>query len=163
MATDEQFEAFAVDVAPMLLRTGWLLTREHHAAEDLVQETLARVYARWHRRTPIDNPAAYARTALVRLFISSRRRKSSTELVTDRLPERGVTEDGTATLALRAAIGDMDRKDQAVLVLRFFEDLSVAETAAELGVTESAVRTRSSRAVGRLRERLGDDFLTHQR
>ena len=163
MATTEEFEAFAVDAAPMLLRTGWLLTGESHAAEDLVQETLARVFVRWHRRTPIDNPAGYARTVLVRVFITGRRRRSSTEVVTDRLPERSTTHDTTATLALRAAVDDMDPKDQAVLVLRYFADQSVAETAAQLGMTENAVRTRTSRAAARLRDRLGDDFLTHQR
>ena len=68
------------------------------------------------------------------------------------------------TLALRTAVDDMDPKDQAVLVLRYFADQSVAETAAQLGMTrENAVRTRTSRAAARLRDRLGDDFLTHQR
>jgi RNA polymerase sigma-70 factor (sigma-E family) len=163
VATTEEFEAFAVAAAPMLLRTGWLLTGETHAAEDLVQETLAKVFVRWHRRTPIDNPAGYARTVLVRVFISARRRRSSTEVVTDRLPERSVTHDSTAMLAVRAALGDLHPKDQAVLVLRYVADQSVAETATQLGMTENAVRTRTSRAASRLRERLGDDFLTHQR
>jgi RNA polymerase sigma-70 factor (sigma-E family) len=163
VADHAAFEEFAVAAAPMLQRTAWLLTRDRHAAEDLVQETLAKVFVAWGRRTPIDNPAAYARTALVRLYISGRRRRSSTEVVTDQLPERARETDQAASLALHAALRDMHPKDQAVLVLRWFVDRSVAETAADLQMTESAVRTRASRALGRLRERLGDDFLTSTR
>jgi RNA polymerase sigma-70 factor (sigma-E family) len=157
------FEQFAREAAPMLQRTAWLLTRDAHAAEDLVQETLAKVYVAWTRRRPIDNPAAYARTVLVREFINVRRRRSSTEVVTDTLPEHGSEQDRSATLALRAAMSDMDPRDQAVLVLRYFVDRTVAETADDLRLTESAVRTRSSRALGKLRARLGDDFLTTTR
>jgi RNA polymerase sigma-70 factor (sigma-E family) len=160
MADDSSFEQFATAAAGVLLRTAWLLTADKHAAEDLVQETLARVYVRWSGRTPIENPVGYARTVLVRQFISGRRRRSSTEVVTDVLPETGVLSDQVAHIALRTAIAGMDPKDRAVLVLRYFADRTVAETAADLGLTESAVRTRTSRAVDRLRTRLGDDFLT---
>jgi RNA polymerase sigma-70 factor (sigma-E family) len=157
------FEEFARDTATMLQRTAWLLTRDAHASEDLVQETLAKMYVVWTRRRPIDNPAAYARTVLVREFISRRRRRSSTEVVTDTLPEHGTDQDRSATLALRAAMSDMDPRDQAVLVLRYFVDRTVAEVADDLHLTESAVRTRASRALGKLRARLGDDFLTTTR
>jgi RNA polymerase sigma-70 factor (sigma-E family) len=160
MADDRSFEQFAVEVAGSLLRTAWLLTADRHAAEDLVQESLAKMYVRWRGRTPIDNPAGYARTVLVRQFINGRRKRSSTEVVTDRVPETGTSTDHATHLALHDALRAMDPRDRAVLVLRYFVDRNVAETAAELGVTESAVRTRTSRAVAKLRVQLGDDFLT---
>ena len=74
-----EFEEFAYARTPHLLRSAWLLCGDVHQAEDLVQETLAKVYVRWHRRLGgrIDNPAAYAQTTLVRTFLSARRRRSS--------------------------------------------------------------------------------------
>lgn len=159
MPTALPFEEFAASATPMLMRTAWLLTGERAAAEDLVQETLTRIFVRWGRRTRIDNPAGYARTVLVRLHVAGRRRRSSSEVVTADLPEAGSHDDRTATLAVRAAMAGLDPRDQAVLVLRYFCDLTVAETAAEMRLTESAVRTRASRATARLRERLGPDFL----
>ena len=155
----EDFDSFAASVAPMLQRTGWLLTRDRLASEDLVQETLARVYVALRRRKQIDNPVAYARTVLVRLHVDERRRRRSTEIVTSRLPEAGQEVDASATIALQDAVAGLSRVDQAVLVLRFYADLSVAETARDLNISEGAVRTRTSRAVARLRERLGDDFI----
>jgi RNA polymerase sigma-70 factor (sigma-E family) len=160
MADDDSFERFAIEVARTLHRTAYLLTGDGHAAEDLVQECLARVYVRWRASTPIDNPAGYARTVLVRQFVTGRRRRSSTELVTDQVPDAGTGTDPAATLALHAAIALMDPRDRAVLVLRFFADRSVSQTASDLEMTESAVRTRTSRAFGRLRVLLGDDFMT---
>lgn len=162
MADDSSFEQFAGEVARSLHRTAWLLTADRYAAEDLVQESLARVYVRWRDRTPIDNPVAYTRTVLVRQFISGRRRRSSTELVTDQVPETGIATDQATHIALHSAIASMEPRDRAVLVLRYFADRNVAETALDLGMTESAVRTRTSRAVDKLRVLLGDDFLTTQ-
>lgn len=155
----EEFEQFAASVAPMLQRTAWLLTRNAHGAEDLVQETLAKVYVAARGRRRIDNPAAYARAVLVRLHIDERRRRRSSEVVTDDLPERGHVEDAAATIALRDAVSGLTPIDQAVLVLRYYADLSVTETARDLKISEGAVRTRTSRAVARLRERLGEDFI----
>jgi len=160
VADDSSFEQFAAETAARLYRTAWLLTGDAHAAEDLVQESLARVYVKWRDRTPIDNPVGYTRTVLLRQFISGRRRRSSTEVVTDRLPETGVVTDQASHIALRTAIAGMAPRDRAVLVLRYYADRTVAETAADLGMTESAVRTRTSRAVDKLRVLLGDDFLT---
>src|SRR6476661_4878578 len=76
------FEEFARVRTPHLHRSAWLLCGDRHQAEDLVQETLAKVYVRWHRclGARIDNPAAYAQTTLVRTYLSARRRRSSGEL-----------------------------------------------------------------------------------
>jgi len=155
----EDFEEFAASVAPMLQRTGWLLTHDRHASEDLVQDALAKVYVVWRGRRRIDNPAAYARTVPVRLHLDERRRRRSSEIVTSDLPDPGHDADQSATIALRDAVAGLDRTDQAVLVLRYYADLSVAEAARDPKISEGAVRARTSRAVARLRERLGADFI----
>ncbi len=159
MPTAESFEEFATSASPMLMRTAWLLAGDRASAEDLVQETLTRVFVRWRKRTPIDNPAGYARTVLVRLHVAGRRRRSAGEVITAHVPERAAESDPTVSLALHAALATLDRRDQAVLVLRYFSDRSVADVAADLDLSESAVRTRTSRASARLRARLGPDFL----
>ena len=151
-----EFEEFAQARAPHLLRAAWLLCGDVHQAEDLVQETLAKVYVRWHRRLAgsIDNPAAYAQTTLVRTFLSSRRRRSSGELPYAEPPDE-VRPDRAADTDLQLLVAEALRglapADRAVLVLRYLEDRSVAEVARLLGVSEGAVRNRSMRALDRLR------------
>lgn len=157
------FEAFAVARTPALYRSAWLLCGDPHQAEDLVQETLAKVYARWHRPLGgrIETPAAYAHTTLVRTFLSYRRKRSSRELPTADPTEpvesaggvRADEHDRTEMrLVLLAALARLSAADRAVVVLRHLEDLSVAETAARLGCSPGAVRTRSMRALTRLRD-----------
>ena len=158
------FEEFARARTPHLHRSAWLLCGDRHQAEDLVQETLAKVYVRWHRRlgARIDNPAAYAQTALVRTYLSARRRRSSGELPLADVPDV-VGPDEAATsdlrLALQQALAGLAPMDRAVLVLRYLDDLSVAEVADRLGVSPGAVRNRSMRALERVRPLL-DSSLT---
>ncbi|WP_245594496.1 SigE family RNA polymerase sigma factor [Actinospica robiniae] len=158
----EDFQAFVLSRGTHLYRTACLLTGgDSHLAEDLVQETLGRMFAKWGRRGRIENPAAYAQSVLVNAFIATRRRKSSAELPTPRFeddPARGRDEE--LRLTLLAELGRLEARDRAVLVLRYWEDHSVEETARMLGLSVSAVKSRSSRALARLREQLGADFLT---
>ncbi len=154
--TSEEFEEFAVARTPQLYRAAWLMCGDAHRAEDLVQETLAKVYVRWHRRIGggIDNPAAYAQTALVRTFLSDRRRRSSGELPyaeppDDVRPDRSAETD--LQLQVAEALAGLAPADRAVLVLRYLEDRSVSDVASALGVSEGAVRNRSMRALDRLR------------
>jgi RNA polymerase sigma-70 factor (sigma-E family) len=158
MSKTDEFEAFAHSRLPQLYRSAWLLCGDTHLAEDLVQETLAKVYTRWMRRVaaPIENPAAYAQTTLVRTFISQRRRRSSRELPSDALPESMASAgDADLRMAVAAGLAQLPPLDRAVLVLRFLEDLSVTHTATQLGVSEGAVRNRSMRALARLRDHFG--------
>jgi len=151
-----EFEEFAHARTSHLLRSAWLLCGDLHQAEDLVQETLAKVYVRWHRRLAgsIENPAAYAQTTLVRTFLSARRRRSSGELPYAEPPD-GVHPDRAAEtdlqLLVAEALAGLAPSDRAVLVLRYLEDRSVTESAAVLGISEGAVRNRSMRALDRLR------------
>ncbi len=156
--TPAEFEEFAVARTPQLYRAAWLMCGDAHRAEDLVQETLAKVFVRWHRRigAPIEHPAAYAHTTLARTYLSAQRRRSTHERPSEHLPEP-VEPGGDADtgIALRAALDELAPMDRAVLVLRYLEDVSVAETAHALGVSPGAVRNRTLRALDRLRAVLG--------
>jgi RNA polymerase sigma-70 factor (sigma-E family) len=161
------FVEFAAARSGALFRTALLLCGDWHLAEDLVQETLGRLYPRWSKVAKTDHPAAYANQVLVRLFLSQRRRMSSREQPTagvDRV-ERSISDaDVSLRITLLDALAQLDRKDRAVLVLRYWEDLDAPTTAALVGMTPAAVRTRSSRALGRLRAVLGEsltDLLPH--
>lgn len=157
----EDFQAFVASRGAHLYRTACLLTGgDTHLAEDLVQETLGRMYTRWGRRRRIDNPSGYAQTTLVNIFISMRRRKSSAERPTAHIGESAARAvDLELRLTLLDALGRLPEVDRAVLVLRFWEDRSIEDTAAALRLTSSAVRSRSSRALARVRELLGADFI----
>ncbi|MFB7466907.1 SigE family RNA polymerase sigma factor [Streptomyces sp. NPDC056224] len=156
------FREFAAGRSGHLYRSACLLASgDTHLAEDLVQETLGRMYLLWGRISRIDNPAAYAQTVLVREFLTHRRRRSAGERPVGELPDRGAA-DGDADPALRMtlleALGRLSPKDRAVLVLRYWEDRSVEETADAMNASSAAVRTRTSRALGRLREQLGGNL-----
>jgi len=156
----DSFDAFARAQAARLHRAAWLLCGERTQAEDLVQETLAKVYVRMHRRLGprLDNPAAYAHTVLARTYISARRRRSSTETPYADLPGlevEGTPDHAEATdlrLALNEALAGLTPVDRAVVVLRHLEDLSVEEVATTLGLSPGAVRNRSMRALARMRK-----------
>ena len=155
MTKDQEFEEFAVARTPQLYRSAWLLCGDRYGAEDLVQETLAKVYVKWGRR--IDNPAAYAQTALVRTFLSQRRRKSSREMPYADLPDLTTgdpTEASDLRLTLQEVLDGLAPLDRAVLVLRYSEDLGVHEVADRLGLSPGAVKNRSMRALARARDRV---------
>ncbi|GGQ05257.1 RNA polymerase sigma24 factor [Streptomyces roseolilacinus] len=151
---------FAAARTGHLLRSACLLTSgDVHLAEDLVQETLRRMYVAWGRRLGrrIDNPAAYAQTVLVRAFLTHRGRRSSDEVVLSELPDGQALPacDPDTRLALLHALAQLPPKDRAVVVLRYWEDRSVEETAHAMNTSAAAVRTRSTRALARLRALLG--------
>ncbi|MEU4393576.1 SigE family RNA polymerase sigma factor [Kribbella sp. NPDC023855] len=157
-ATDEDFEEFARARTGQLYRTAWLLTGDRHHAEDLVQETLAKMFRAWRGVQRIDNPSAYAQTVLARTFISQRRRRSWSEQPVSSMPERAERPgDPALRISLQNALAELSPLDRAVLVLRFFEDRSVEQVALDLGKNAGAIRTRTSRALDRLRAVLGAD------
>nr|WP_202471226.1 SigE family RNA polymerase sigma factor [Streptomyces sp. SID8377] len=150
---------FAVARSGPLFRTACLLTGDWHLAEDLVQETLAKMYRSWWRISRAGAPVAYADTVLVRNFLSQRRRRSSTERPSDRLPDVAEpAQDAELRIALLDGLARMTAKDRAVLVLRYWEDRSVEETAQVLQLSPGAVRARSMRALQRLRALLGHEL-----
>lgn len=159
---DEAYLEFATVRGGHLFRSACLLTSgDTHLAEDLTQETLGRMYALWGRVSRIDNPAAYAQTVLVRTFLSQQRRRSASERPVGELPD-GVGAPGAEPelrMTLLQALGRLAPKDRAVIVLRYWEDRSVEETADAMNVSSAAVRTRSVRALAKLREQLGGSLV----
>ncbi|MFI5531331.1 SigE family RNA polymerase sigma factor [Kitasatospora sp. NPDC051853] len=154
------FLEFAAGRGPYLVRTAFLLTGgDAHLAEDLAQEALGRLYVKWRTVSRVENPAGYAQATLVNAFLTHKRRRSSGEHVTDTIRETPVSDtDPALRLTLLEALGRLSPQDRAVLVLRFWEDRSVEETAAVLKLRSGAVRTRSARALERLRGVLGTDL-----
>jgi RNA polymerase sigma-70 factor (sigma-E family) len=154
---EASFTDFARARMPELYRSAWLLCGDRHRAEDLVQETLAKVYGRWGPQ--IANPAAYAQTTLTRTWISQQRRRATHERPVDRVPEQPATgSDGELRLTLLAALDDLDPLDRAVVVLRYLDDASTDDVARQLGLSNGAVRKRLMRALRRLRDALGLPF-----
>ncbi|WP_338671988.1 SigE family RNA polymerase sigma factor [Streptomyces sp. SCSIO 30461] len=152
---DAEFSDFVVAAHSSLLRTARLLTGDPHTAEDLVQAALVRVYLRWSRSASWASPQAYARKAVVHLYATWRRRRWHTEVIRT---ERGSTPDthdmagsAEARLELSRALAALPRAQRAVVVLRFYEDLSVEETADLLGCSPGTVKSRTNRALERLR------------
>jgi RNA polymerase sigma-70 factor (sigma-E family) len=155
------FVEFAAARSAALFRTAWLLTGDWHLAEDLVQETLGRLYSRWPKVSRAEQPAAYAHTVLVRVFLSGRRRRSSGErpsALVEAVDRTVEDPDVSLRVTLTDALGRLDHVDRAVLVLRYGEDLDAAATGALVGLSPAAVRTRCKRALDRLRDVLGDDL-----
>ena len=153
----DAFEEFVHATGDRIHRAALLLCGDHHLAEDLTQTTYAKVYAAWPTVSAADSPLAYTRTVLMRTFLSHRRLRRSGERPVDRVPETATDgPDLGSRLDLLAALRRLAPHDRAVLVLRYWEDLSVARTAELLGIRETTCRTRAARALTRLRTLLPD-------
>lgn len=150
----DEFADFVRATGTQLHRAALLLTGDHHLAEDLTQATYAKVFASWRRVSATDNPLAYARTTLLNTFLSHRRLRRNSERPVDlalAVELAAPTEDHAVRLDLLSALAVLPALDRAVVVLRYWEDRSVADTAIDLGLTETTVRTRARRALQRLR------------
>jgi RNA polymerase sigma-70 factor (sigma-E family) len=158
------FEAFVAEASGRLMRTAYLMSGDRGHAEDLVQATLLRTARRWPRARR--EPEAYARRVLVNLakdrWRTLRRRVNEVAgvAVDASLPETP-EDDLLEREHLLAAVRELPAGQRAVLVLRFFDDLSVAETAATLDCSEGTVKSQTSRALVRMRAVL--DQPTHER
>jgi RNA polymerase sigma-70 factor (sigma-E family) len=155
---EESFEEYVTARGAALLRFAYVLSGDRYLAEDLVQEVLARIHGRWRRMAHVDQPDAYLRTAIVRQFLSWRRRRASGETPTDPLPEQISAADTATRHAVQdemwRLLASLPRRQRAVLVLRFYEDLPDPEIAAVLGCRETTVRVHASRGLARLRRLL---------
>jgi RNA polymerase sigma-70 factor (sigma-E family) len=153
---DEGFAAFVRDRSDALARTALLLTADRHLGEDLVQTALAKVAGRWTRIASTGDPLPYVRKVMLRTLISWRRRRSFGEVPMATMPD---TPDPAATPAdaderLRRALGTLPPHQRAVLVLRFYEDLTEADTAAVLGCKVGTVKSQAAKGLARLRASL---------
>lgn len=155
---DAEFEQYMAARQPALLRTAYLLTGDQHSAEDLVQTSLAKLYLSWdkvQRRELVDG---YVRRIMVNEHNSLWRRAwKRKEFATDTIPDHTGVED-RPDHGERSALWDfvqtLPRKQRAVVVLRYYEDLSEAEVADILGISVGTVKSQSSRALAALRERV---------
>jgi RNA polymerase sigma-70 factor (sigma-E family) len=144
------FEEFVAARSSALLRTAYLLTRDHTTAEDLLQTALTKAYLAWGRIE--GNPEPYVRRILVNTYSSWWRRKWNGEQPTDELPDHGASDDTLGESGdLWAALGRLPRRMRAVVVLRYFEDLTEAETADLLGISVGTVKSQASKALAKLR------------
>jgi len=154
---ERDFVSFVRANTTALLRTAYLLTGSSPAAEELVQDTLVRLYPKWDRVSAADVPIAYVRRSLANAFVNHKRRPSSRELVLDVVPERHDARDAVAQLADRDEVWGLLRtlpdRQRAALVMRFFHDLPDEEIADALGCRVGTVRSLISRGLASLRER----------
>jgi RNA polymerase sigma-70 factor (sigma-E family) len=154
----EGFAAFVSAATPRLGRTARLLTADPHLAQDLVQATLLAVYLRWPTVREMSAPAAYAQRVLYTTFWSWRGRRWVGERPTEHLPEVPGADPfrGSDTGAVHAALRRLPRRQRAVVVARFYDDLSVEQTAQLLGCSTGTVKSQTARALQALRAALGD-------
>jgi len=142
------FEEFVVARRDALLRTAYLLTGNHHDAEDLVQSALIKVVPKWKRIQ--DYPEPYVRQVLARESANRWRGRRWREVTTDVAPE-SMHHDSTDRIALLEDLRRLSPRQRAVLVLRYFDDLTEADTAAALGISVGTVKSHARDALARLR------------
>jgi RNA polymerase sigma-70 factor (sigma-E family) len=140
-----------------LRRTAYLLCGDWHTADDLVSTALVKLLKHWSRVSVMDNIDAYARRVLMRAWLDERRRPWRREHPRAQLPEAAARAgyDVADRMAVLALLAELPVRRRAVLVLRFFCDLSVEETAEALGCSTGTVKSQTARALDALRTRLG--------
>jgi RNA polymerase sigma-70 factor (sigma-E family) len=156
--SDAEYLAYVHGRTPALRRVAHLLCGDGHQADDLVQATITKLYARWPRVARADNIDAYVHTMLVRTFLDERRRGWWKVKLFGAAPERpepaGVAAEERTVL--RAALAQVPPRQQAVLVLRFLCDQPVSDVARILGCSEGTVKSQTSHGLTALRRILGD-------
>ncbi|MBV1850612.1 SigE family RNA polymerase sigma factor [Catellatospora tritici] len=158
MADDEGFHDFVHARLNRLSRIAYLLAGDRHAAEDLLQNTLIRLASRWSKVMRAGTPDAYVRKMMYHEHVSNwrRNRHLRAEYTTAQLPDvpagADLAADTVRRLLLEQALAKLTRKQRAVIVLRYFEDLSEADAAEALGVSLGTIKSQTSHALSRLRE-----------
>ncbi|MBO9523934.1 MAG: SigE family RNA polymerase sigma factor [Nocardioidaceae bacterium] len=153
-AESDAFDAFVRARLPHLLRFARALSGDEHAAADLVQDALERTLLGW-RRIVSEDPEGYVRRAMVNRSVSVWRKQRRERLTDDPPPQR--YDDPERDHALFAALRRLPPRQRAVVALRYYEDLSEAQTAAVLGCSVGTVKSQAHQAMARLRELLGEE------
>ena len=150
------FEEFVAARSRDLWRSAWLLTGDAHKAEDLLQTALVKAWRRWSSIARDGAVEGYVRRALVTTYTDWWRRKWTGEVPTAELPERARVDHAAHQVELRrdvlTALATLTRGQRAVIVLRYFDDLTEAQTAEALGCSVGTVKSQTSRAMATLRE-----------
>ncbi|HVE63237.1 MAG TPA: SigE family RNA polymerase sigma factor [Mycobacteriales bacterium] len=158
-ASDEaDYRAYVVARAAALRRTAFLLCGDWHRAEDLVQTTLTALFQHWGKVARRESVDAWVRTTLVRRAVDESRRPWRRERATDVVPDSAArpVHDVEQRMVVADALRRLPAKQRAVVVLRFYEDADVTETARVLGCSEGTVKSHTSRAIASLRASLGE-------
>lgn len=152
---DEEFRGFVIARGPSLLRTAYLLTGDQQLAEDLVQTALEKAVTHWHSIRASGAVESYVRRTMYREQVSAWRRRRVMELPTAALPEPrhawGGSDHVEDRLVLRQALMELSRRQRAVVVLRYFEDLTEQQVANELGINIGTVKSQAHKALAHLR------------
>jgi RNA polymerase sigma-70 factor (sigma-E family) len=157
---EQQFRIFVTERSPALLRTAYLLGGDWATAEDLLQIALTKTYLAWRRLGEIEAVDSYARRVLVNTATSWWRRRWHGERPTEVLPDRPAPDRIDERIErdqLWRHVTTLPARQRAVLVLRFYEDLSEAETARLLSISVGTVKSQCARALAALRKRLAED------
>jgi RNA polymerase sigma-70 factor (sigma-E family) len=156
VSSRDEFATFVDASGRGLLRSAWLLTGDWPLAEDIVQSALAATWRRWRDAGVVDHPEAYVRRVMVTTFLRWNKRRWHGEIPMERLPESAHGTDAfdrvEAHEAVWAALSVLPPKQRAVVVLRYFADLSEAQTAAAMGCALGTVKSQSGKALARLHE-----------
>ncbi|TDC98032.1 SigE family RNA polymerase sigma factor [Nonomuraea deserti] len=163
MDDEPGFDDFVAEQTDTLLRFGYVLTGNPHDAADLVQEALVRLCGAWPRVRHKDSPHSYVRTTMARLHISVWRRRRR-EHLTREPPERVHHEvfPPDEEQGLWEELAALPRRQRAVLVLRYYEQLSDTEIAQVLGISPGTVRSQAFRGLDKLRSSLSSSPATHR-
>jgi RNA polymerase sigma-70 factor (sigma-E family) len=148
------FEEYATARQAHLIRLAYLMVRDHHLAQDLAQESLARVYENWRRINADGNPDAYVRKVMLNQLLTWRRRRAWSERPVADLGDQAVADQSAATddrAAMAVVLGELPMRQRAVIVLRFYEDLDDTAIADILGCSPATVATHAKRALSHLR------------
>jgi RNA polymerase sigma-70 factor (sigma-E family) len=145
----DSFEEYVAARRGALLRTAYLLTGSRDDAEDLVQVALIKAVPHWKRIA--DHPEPYVRKILARESVSRWRRRRWRELPSDELPETHIDGPAEDRVELQRALGRLAPRQRAVIVLRYYEDLTEVETARVLGISVGTVKSQARDALARLR------------
>ena len=157
MTPAEEFIEFATVTSPRLRRTAFLLCGDWHTAEDLAQSTLVKMFSSWRRISRKDAADSYATRTLVNTYLADKRRKRVGEILTDTMPERPVSsQTPEVRLLVLNALATLPPKARAVVVLRYWSDLSVEQVATMLDCSTGNVKSQSARALDKLRILLAD-------
>lgn len=156
---EDRFQDFVRARWPQLVRTAYLLTGDVHHAEDLTQTALAKAYRSWRRISRADNPEAYVRRMLVSCNSDRFRKRRVNESLTAAVPERAGCDEGAVRVeergTLLAGLAQLPSRQRAVVVLRYWEDLSEAEVAEVLGCSAGTVKSQASKGLAKLRTHPG--------
>ncbi|MEU9505462.1 SigE family RNA polymerase sigma factor [Micromonospora sp. NPDC048170] len=160
-ADEEDFNAFVAERMDRWRRSAYLLCQDWHTADDVVSVSVAKLYRSWRKVSRADNRDAYAQRVLTRCWLDERRRpwhnreqpSAAVPEAAGAVPETVTDRDGLATL-----LRSLAPRQRAVLVLRFYLDYSVEETARMLGISAGTVKSQSARGLANLRTAVSGHF-----